>query len=497
MVIKTLKKGKKKVSHQGDPVIKNGINKIKEKLTSRQKKRLKKRILDSDSKLETKTLFKTDENSTTQPDTFDDFPMEDDGSELMGDDFGRLSDLEDEELKTTMDVVEPVDDEEDVVTNLVTGDESDKVTLDSSTLDQRIRNWLHILADFKNRAPDDLKRSMCVRTLLGDLCSRYSYNHFLMVKLFDLFPKEIVEFVEANEVDRPVTIRTNTLKTRRRELAQALINRGVNLDPLEPWSKVGLVVYSSQVPLGATPEYLAGHYILQGASSMLPVMALCPQPGERVLDLCAAPGGKTTYIAQLMKNTGTIFANEINPARAQALIGNCHRMGITNTIICTEDGRGFPKIMSNFDRVLVDAPCSGTGIIAKDPSVKTSKNNEDIQKCVKLQKELLTAAIDACKVGGYIVYSTCSILVEENENVVNFAVKRRKVRLEETKLFGEKGFTAFKGYQFHPNMNRVRRFYPHKHNVDGFFVAKLKKLAARSSVKTEENDESSNAAKNS
>ncbi|CAH8463346.1 unnamed protein product [Schistosoma curassoni] len=103
------------------------------------------------------------------------------------------------------------------------------------------------------------------------------------------------------------------IETNADSVEPALINRGVNLDPLEPWSKVGLVVYSSQVPLGATPEYLAGHYILQGASSMLPVIALSPQLGERILDLCAAPGGKTTYIAQLMKNTGTIFANEITP----------------------------------------------------------------------------------------------------------------------------------------------------------------------------------------
>ncbi|CAH8464948.1 unnamed protein product [Schistosoma haematobium] len=359
----------------------------------------------------------------------------------MVDDFGRLSDLE-EDIETNTDSVEPVNEKEDMITNLTSEDAVGKSAMDSSTLDQRIRNWFYILSDFKNRAPADLNRSLCVRTLISDLCSRYSYNQFLMVKLLDLFPKEIVEVLEANEVDRPVTIRTNTLKTRRRELAQALINRGVNLDPLEPWSKVGLVVYSSQVPLGATPEYLAGHYILQGASSMLPVIALSPQLGERILDLCAAPGGKTTYIAQLMKNTGTIFANEINPNRAKALLGNCHRMGVTNTVICTENGRKFPNIMSNFDRVLVDAPCSGTGIIAKDPSVKTTKNNDEIRKCVELQKRLLVAAIDSCKVGGYVVYSTCSILVEENENVVNFALRRRKVRLEETKLFGEKGFTA-------------------------------------------------------
>ena len=105
-----------------------------------------------------------------------------------------------------------------------------------------------------------------------------------------------MEFLEACEVRRPVTIRSNSLKTRRRDLAQSLINRGVNLDPIGKWSKVGLVVYDSSVPVGATPEYLAGHYMLQGASSMLPVMALAPQEHEKIMDMCAAPGGKTSYI---------------------------------------------------------------------------------------------------------------------------------------------------------------------------------------------------------
>uniref|UniRef100_UPI00358F296D 28S rRNA (cytosine(4447)-C(5))-methyltransferase-like n=1 Tax=Myxine glutinosa TaxID=7769 RepID=UPI00358F296D len=116
----------------------------------------------------------------------------------------------------------------------------------------------------------------------------------------DIFPLgELVEFLEANEVQRPITIRTNTLKTRRRDLAQALINRGVNLDPIEKWSKVGLVIYDSSVPIGATPEYLSGHYMIQGASSLLPIIALAPREGNKVLDMCAAPGGKTTYIGML------------------------------------------------------------------------------------------------------------------------------------------------------------------------------------------------------
>lgn len=137
---------------------------------------------------------------------------------------------------------------------------------------------------------------------------------------------EAIEFLESNEKARPLTIRANTLKTRRKELAQILINRGVNLDPIDKWSKVGLVVYDSRVPVGATPEYLAGHYMIQSASSFLPVMALQAQEHEKVLDMCASPGGKTTYIAAYMKNTGTLFSNDANELRLKSLAGNVQRM---------------------------------------------------------------------------------------------------------------------------------------------------------------------------
>lgn len=347
---------------------------------------------------------------------------------------------------------------------------------------QRIKEVQHVLGDFKGRREPDRTRQDYLDQLIKDLCAYYSYNEFLMEKLIQLFPHEISEFLEANEVQRPVSIRTNTLKTRRRDLAQALINRGVNLDPIGKWSKVGLVVYDSQVPLGATPEYLAGHYIIQGGSSFLPVMALAPQENERILDMSSAPGGKTTHIASLMKNTGVIFANDANKDRAKAIVGNVHRMGITNTVICNYDGRKFPSVMHGFDRVLLDAPCSGTGVIAKDTEVKMNKDEKDIQRCSHLQRELLLAAIDCCdaksSTGGYIVYSTCSILVDENESVIEYALNKRNVKLVPTGLdFGKEGYVNFERHRFHPNMKLTRRFYPHIHNLDGFFVAKLKKFS--------------------
>ncbi|XP_020614071.1 probable 28S rRNA (cytosine-C(5))-methyltransferase isoform X2 [Orbicella faveolata] len=354
---------------------------------------------------------------------------------------------------------------------------------DLTLINQRIRDNIQALNNFSTAREAGRSRQEYLDLLLNDLCKYYSYGKFLMEKFMDLFPlNELLEFLEANEVQRPVTIRTNTFKTRRRDLAQALINRGVNLDPIGKWSKVGLVVYDSSVPIGATPEYLAGHYMLQGASSMLPVMALAPQENERILDMCAAPGGKTTYIASLLKNTGLVVANDAKKDRTKALVANIHRLGISNTLVCNYDGRAFPKVMAGFDRVLLDAPCSGTGVISKDQSVKINKTEKDIQRCSHIQKELLLSAIDAAdarsSTGGYIVYSTCSVLVDENECVIDYALSKRHVKLVSTGLdFGQEGFSKFRGKHFHPSLKLTKRFFSHTHNMDGFFVAKFKKYS--------------------
>ncbi|KAM4819654.1 28S rRNA (cytosine(4447)-C(5))-methyltransferase [Thomomys bottae] len=361
--------------------------------------------------------------------------------------------------------------------------EQDGQAPDLQRVHKRIQDLVAVLRDFGAQREAGRSRAEYLSCLQKDLATYYSYGDFLLGKLMDLFPlAELIEFLEANEVPRPVTLRTNTLKTRRRDLAQALINRGVNLDPLGKWSKTGLVVYDSSVPIGATPEYLAGHYMLQGASSMLPVMALAPQEHERVLDMCCAPGGKTSYMAQLMKNTGMILANDANAERLKSVVGNLHRLGITNAIVSHHDGRHFPRVVGGFDRVLLDAPCSGTGVISKDPAVKTNKDEKDILRCAHLQKELLLSAIDsvnaASKTGGYLVYCTCSIMVEENEWVVDYALKKRNVRLVPTGLdFGQEGFTRFRERRFHPSLRATRRFYPHAHNMDGFFIAKFKKFS--------------------
>jgi len=383
-------------------------------------------------------------------------------------------------------------------------DESGDRVVPPSELRARIEDVLEVLADFKSRREPGRSRSEYVERLSADMAELFGcldelVEYFLMM----LGPAETFEFLEVGDKPRPLVVRTNTLKARRKDLAAALMKRGVRLDPLAPWSKVGLKIYESNVPVGATPEYLAGHYILQSAASMCPVMALGPQPGDRVLDMSAAPGGKTSYIAQLMRNKGVIIANDLKQERQKATVANLHRLGVTCAVTCCFDGRKLgPRMKNSFDRVLLDAPCSGLGVISRDPSVKVQRTMADVYRCGHLQKELLLAAVDSLnakskKGGGFMVYSTCSVAVAENEEVVNYLLSKRDVKIVDAGLdFGKPGFTRFQNKRFHPSMALTRRFYPHVHNMDGFYVCKIQKLSDKRKDEAEvELDENGNIIK--
>lgn len=388
---------------------------------------------------------------------------------------GRSSDseLEEQEEEEEEEQHEVSVDAEALVVNM----EEDCQTMSISAVGQRIKQTIACLSQPANKS---CPRRELMASLKRDLAHYYGYSDYLVGKFVDLFaPAELLEFLEANEVPRPVTIRANPLKTKRRDLAQALMAKGVRLQPLDQVSPVALQVFDAPFALPSTPEYCAGLFMIQSAASMLPVEALGVQEGERILDMCSAPGGKTTHIASLLRNTGLLVANDASRERQRAVVGNLHRMGITNTIVCCHDGRKLPSVMRGFDRVLLDAPCSGTGVISKDARVKLKRTDAEIQRLSHLQKELLLAAIDACDGNGpgIIVYATCAITVEENEEVIDYALRRRpNVKLIETGLsIGREGFASFRGKQFHPTLRLTRRLYPHVHNMEGFFVAKLRK----------------------
>jgi ribosomal RNA methyltransferase Nop2 len=358
--------------------------------------------------------------------------------------------------------------------------------VDYDSVRDRVSAIILTLQDLKRLGDPSLSRQDYVSRLQEDLCLLFQYNRWLVEKLCSLVKTgEILDFIEANERPRPVVIRTNTLRTRRKELKRVLNNRGVRLGDVGSWTKLGLIVFESQVPLGSTPEYLAGHYMLQSPSSFLPVMALNPERNMRILDMCAAPGGKTTHIAQLMSNTGILVANDRNRSRTASLIANIHRLGVVNTIVVNYDGRAFPGVMGGFNQVLLDAPCSGTGVIARDPSVKTSKSEKEVEFLTKNQKELILHAYDSVKAsGGRLCYCTCSVLVEENEEVVDYLLKHRpasRVILPQLdKEFDEslvKGIIHYCGKDFDRSIENSRRVYPHRFNMDGFYLAIIEVLA--------------------
>jgi len=437
-----------------------------------------------------KTLIESDDDEEEEEDEIgDDFDDDSDDEEMEVEKQSRLLDARRiEEKEEAEEEFRQTIAKNTSVYHLPTKEELEKNidrVVPPSEIKSHIESILEVLAEFKARREPERSRNEYVDQLGLFIAELYGYLPELVEYFLTMFsPSEALEFVDYSDKVRPMVIRTNTLKTRRKDLALALMKRGVSLDPLSTWSKVGLKIMESPVPVGATPEYLSGHYMLQSAASMCPVLALSPQPKERVLDMSAAPGGKTSYIAQLMRNTGVIFANDLRADRQKATVANMHRLGVKNVITCMHDGRKLSKLFRNFkfDRILLDAPCSGLGVISRDPSVKVQRTIADVKKTAHLQKELLLAAIDVLnhksKTGGVMVYSTCSISVAENEEVVNYALEKRDIKIVDTGLdFGTPAFTRYQQKRFHSSLSKTRRFYPHVHNMDGFYVAKIQKLS--------------------
>src|SRR3989338_8469602 len=215
------------------------------------------------------------------------------------------------------------------------------------------------------------------------------------------------------------SIRVNTLKSSAEEVQKWGAELGWTLSPV-PWCAEGLFVdRTDESALGKDLLHQIGHIYLQEAASMLPVALLDPKPNETILDLCAAPGSKTTQIAAKMQNTGVIVANDVQEKRLWTLHAALQRSGALNTILTSKNGEWFGGNMTErFDRVLCDAPCSAQGIARKDPGALKLCTDKNITKLKSMQLKLLESAIHAAKVGGRIVYSTCTLTPEENEEVV-------------------------------------------------------------------------------
>jgi len=307
-------------------------------------------------------------------------------------------------------------------------------------------------------------------SLSKEISEKYNYSEFVVRRWLNLF--DGIELIQAIEKGMPKYIRVNTLKIDESELIARLRSRGFEVKKTEiPFC---YEVLEEAYSIGATPEYLMGYYYVMDKSSFIPVLALNPQADEVIVDFASSPGGKTTFIAQLMKNRGVIIAIESNYSRALSLIHNIHRMGVVNTAVLRMNAEEFPKLNIKADRILLDAPCSCEGVMHRDPSRKLNFSVDDIKTCSAIQMSLVNAAMSSLKEGGVLVYSTCSMTPEENEMIVQEILDKYPVRMEEIE-WGDNAFTEIPntGIKFSKEMRKARRFYPHKHRTSGFFVAKI------------------------
>jgi tRNA (cytosine40_48-C5)-methyltransferase len=285
--------------------------------------------------------------------------------------------------------------------------------------------------------------------------------------------EELGQKFNPNEVTVKKAIRVNTLKIEESELRKRLLKKGVKLTKV-PYLTNGYF-YESDFSLGSTPEYLQGYYYLQESASQLPVEILDPKEGELILDMAASPGSKTTQMAQRMKNKGVIIALDNDKRRLESLQNNLERLSVTNTILLKKDSRFADDLNMQFDKILLDAPCSGNFCIEKDYFSKRSIN--DLFQKSKVQKELLKTGIKCLKKGGVLVYSTCSLEPEEDEMVIDSVLSEHpEMKLEEINIdVGDEGNTIVFGKQLDSTLSKTRKFWPHKTGTEGFFIAKMKK----------------------
>jgi tRNA (cytosine49-C5)-methyltransferase len=283
-------------------------------------------------------------------------------------------------------------------------------------------------------------------------------------------------------------IRVNTLKANVEDIKKRLEERW-QLEPI-PWCTEGFWITfkdGKRFDLGNLIEHHLGYVYVQEAASMIPPVVLDPQPGETVLDLCAAPGSKTTQIAMYMKNSGILVANDVSGSRLKALGMNMQRCGVNNSVITLMQENRFQRVTSQhpefrFDRILVDAPCSGTGTIRKSLKTILMWNPLGITKLSKIQKNLIDVAFNMLKPNGVMVYSTCTIEPEENEAVVSYLLDKysnAKLEYVDDKKLGltrTPAITRFQDLKIRPEVKNCLRIHPYDNDTEGFFVARIRKI---------------------
>ncbi|MDT3695930.1 MAG: RsmB/NOP family class I SAM-dependent RNA methyltransferase [Ignavibacterium sp.] len=271
-------------------------------------------------------------------------------------------------------------------------------------------------------------------------------------------------------------IRVNTSKISRDELSSILVKKyQIKTEQVNNFENV-LKVSEGQDRIGKTIEHILGFYYIQSLSSMLPPLVINPDHNDIVMDLCGAPGSKSTQLAELMNGKGTLIINEVDNERIKSLVFNLERMIVINASVIHSKGEVLSKIYNNyFTKVLVDAPCSGLGIIQKKGEVNKWWSLDHVQRLQQLQIRLLVSAIKMAKAGAEIVYSTCTLSVEENEMVIDKILEKYPVKLEQVKLPvpTHQAFTEYDNFKFNPELKKAVRVLPWEIDSDGFFLVKM------------------------
>jgi tRNA (cytosine40_48-C5)-methyltransferase len=304
-----------------------------------------------------------------------------------------------------------------------------------------------------------------------ELAIKYNFKEWMIARYLSFIP-DVEKFLGYISNRKPNQyIRINTLKIDVDSLKQKLLEKGIILEQTQ-LQEVFLIV-ESKFPIGATMEYLSGYYYIQDLSSCFAVESLDIKESDRILDMAASPGGKTSFMAQKMNNNGVILALESDRKRLRKMMFNLSRCGVVNTVLWNIKGEEIVNYHYKFDKVLLDAPCSCDGIIQKDPLRKTTYLKESITYCSTRQSQLVESALRVIKPNGLLVYSTCSLAPEENEFIINSLLDKFDISVESINI-GADSLLQFGDKVLDNSIKFTRRFYPHIHNTNGFYIAKIR-----------------------
>jgi 16S rRNA (cytosine967-C5)-methyltransferase len=285
---------------------------------------------------------------------------------------------------------------------------------------------------------------------------------------FRLFGRDgAIAFLEGSVNPPPTCVRLNTLKASEEEILEKLASESVKLEKAEPLKHVYKVV-GAKKPLAGTMSFMEGLLYIQDKASCFATEAAAPKPGATVLDVCGAPGAKTTYIAQLMQNRGAVYSVDYSVRRMQVWKQEVTRMGVEIAEPVLADARAALPVALEADVVVLDPPCTGTGSFGRFPSAKWRLTPRSIERMSQIQWLMINHCAETVKAGGALTYSTCSVTVEENELVIERFLKWHP-EFALAKISPELGVPGLRG------LDRCRRLYPHLHDSNGFFVAKLQK----------------------